>query len=147
MAEDFSTWPTKLEARKLLGGVPDRTFDRWIADDNITVAYRKTVGRRPVPVVDPKGVALLKQKMVTAAKADARALARKDVRPLPARREIVAPQWRLLLTVDQAAAYTGLTPGGIRRLIRGGNVKALRDGEGYKVSRKALRRAIEALTE
>jgi hypothetical protein len=67
MATDYSNWPTKQEARQQLGGVPERTFDRWLSEHDIKVFYRKVTGRRPVPVVDPAGVARLQRELVSPA--------------------------------------------------------------------------------
>jgi hypothetical protein len=65
METDFSQWPTKREARIKLGGVPERSFDRWLAQHNVKVAYVKVTGRRPVPVVDPAGIALIEREMMS----------------------------------------------------------------------------------
>jgi hypothetical protein len=150
MAEDFSTWPTKQEARSQLGGVPERTFDRWLSEHNVRVAHRKVTGRRPVPVVDPAGVTLLQREMMAPAPT---LPAAQDSAGLPARIDI-PPQWRemaatlfsrlsapqqpLFLGLKDAALYSGLSETLLKRLVHDGAIFGFdRDG-GYKISRKSL---------
>jgi hypothetical protein len=150
MAEDYSGWPTKQEARQQLGGVPERTFDRWLSEHDVKVFYRKVTGRRPVPVVDPAGVALLQRAMMTAAPT----LSVPQESPgFPAVPQI-PPQWRemaaafltqmsppekpLFITLEEAEAYSGLSPTLLKRLVNEGTVLGFPHDRGYKISRKSL---------
>src|SRR5262245_3157446 len=124
MATDFSQWPTKQEARMQLGGVPERTFDRWLSEHNIKVAYRKVTGRRPVPVVDPGGLTLLQREMMTPAPQAPTLPTVQQSSGMPVSLDI-PPQWReiaatfisqvsptpqpLFLSLEHAVSYSGLT--------------------------------------
>jgi hypothetical protein len=150
MAADYSTWPTKQEARQQLGGVPERTFDRWLAEHDVKVFYRKVTGRRPVPVVDPAGIALLQKEMIAAAPT---LPATQESPGLPVSPQI-SPQWRemaaafltqvspppqaLFLTLEEAEAYSGLTPTLLKRLVNEGTLFGFTRDNGYKISRKSL---------
>lgn len=150
MAEDFSGWPTKAEARQQLNGVPERTFDRWLSEHDIKVFYRKVTGRRPVPVVDPAGVALLQQEMMAAAPTLPATQESAGLPGLPP----ISPQWRemaatvfshlsphpqpLFLTLEEAEAYSGLTPTLLKRLVNEGALLGFPRDNGYKISRKSL---------
>jgi hypothetical protein len=160
MAADFSQWPTKQEARQQLGGVPERTFDRWLSEHNVKVAYRKVTGRRPVPVVDPAGIALLQRDMMAPAPPASAVPAVQESPGMPARLEI-PPQWQdmaatllarlstppapvaapplpLFLTVEQAMAYSGLSETLLKRLVNEHQIFAFERDNGYKISRKSL---------
>src|SRR4051812_12852963 len=101
MATDYSDWPTKQEARQQLGRGPERTFDRWLSEHDIKIFYRKVSGRRPVPVVDPAGVARLQREMVAAAPT---LPATQEPPGLPALPQI-PPSWR-----EMAAAFLSHVP-------------------------------------
>lgn len=163
MAEeaDFSTWPTKHEARMPLGGVPERTFDRWLSDHNVKVAYRKVTGRRPVPVVDPGGMANRQRAMRKVAHQPAPVPASNGTTGLLASAFAIPSAWRemaatllvnlsalavktepplpqpLFLTLEEASGYSGLPKDLLTRLIHQGKLQAWVSG-GYRISRTAL---------
>jgi hypothetical protein len=148
MAEDFSKWPTKQEARMRLGGVPERSFDRWLSENNVKIAYVKVQGRRPVPVVDPNGLAVIQQKMMRPALALPTTLESTNVQMLPQ----IPPAWRemaatfaaqispqpLFITLQEAVAYSGLSEDLLRQLVNKGTILGFPRQKGYKISRKSL---------
>jgi excisionase family DNA binding protein len=168
MAEDadFSTWPTKHEARLQLGGVPERTFDRWLADHNVKVAYRNVTGRRPVPVVDPAGIATIEREMMQVAHRPAPVPATQEKAGPPAHALDIPPAWRemaatllvnlsalavqaqapplpaLFFTLEEASTYSGLPRDLLTRLIRARKLPAWSSG-GYRISRKDLDALVE----
>lgn len=58
--EEYASWPTKEDVQQELG-ISERTLDRRINELSIKKEFRQVAGRKPVPLLDPDGVAKLKE--------------------------------------------------------------------------------------
>lgn len=148
----MSNWPTREAAAELLG-VSLATLDRWVAAGKLASARRPRRGKRPAIVVDPSDVERLRAPppahpgYVTAAATPAATGVELAVREPGAAVGLpgVGPEMLTLvaaiaravarpsepekfLTLEQAAELTGLSVTFLRKRIREGMLRAVRDG-------------------
>jgi hypothetical protein len=139
---DLSTWLTKRQAAHALA-TSEKTVDRYVTQGLLQVAYRPTPGQRPAAVYPPdqvkelvakyRRVIVAEEMPATAAversgsgsEAQALTLYAAMLQQLVQRpADPPAPLW---VTLDQAAAISGLSVGYLRRAIKEGQLAAVRD--------------------
>lgn len=147
--EEYVGWMTKQETLALTGW-KERTLERYITNRYIDKATRSIPGTRPVTILNPDQVneLLAQQQQVTAKTPEVlKTQERKETRditpvrrppPLPRQLSATPPpvpiERKLFLTVAESVEYSGLTGSYLRRLIRGGQLAAIKNG-GYKIKR------------
>lgn len=60
MDEEHASWPSKDQVMQDLG-ISERTLDRRVNELSINKVFRQAIGRKPIPLLDPAGVARLKE--------------------------------------------------------------------------------------
>src|SRR5262245_41186600 len=63
--DTFAGWQPKMEVAESLG-ISERTLERLIQQKRIRRAYRRVPGRKPLAVLNPEDVAVLKSETLTA---------------------------------------------------------------------------------
>lgn len=147
---DLSTWLPKSEVMQRLR-MADRTVDRHVERGDLAVQYRPIPGRRPLPVYDPSSVEKLAEAQMQARTVvlppESRSVARvaESRVALPGKPEktsavpAVPLHLKVFLTFPEAAAYSGLTEGYLRRLIQQGVLPAITEGmQAHRVKRADL---------
>jgi excisionase family DNA binding protein len=155
-APDLADWPERTEAAAALQIHP-ATLDRWVTSGKIRTAKRQRPGRKPAVVYNPADIAANtpdvpaypsyvlppeQQQLAltqpqqqgagtnsTELVAIAAAIASAVSRPAEPQR---------FLTIEEASELTGLTVTYIRRAIRDGMLRAVRDGKAMKVRKTDL---------
>jgi excisionase family DNA binding protein len=149
----LAEWLTRAKTAELLD-CSEKTVDRLAARGELQRRLRPAPGRRPEPVYHPSDVERLAEGRsrpfvlppAKAAEQNSLAVAGQDVLrtyeilerllqpPAPAKVE------RLWLTVDEASETSGLSRTLLRRAVRGGALRAVRDGRQWKVRAQDLRK-------
>ena len=152
---DLSTWPSKLDAARLLG-IGERTLDRQIARTGapeIRMRPRNN-GRKPEPVCNPEDLQRLveerKRAVLMAPEFASTVALAHPVDDGPAISRVISAVARILgppleaiearalfLTLKQASIYTGLSMALLVRLAQQGEVDAIKDN-GWKFRRAGL---------
>ncbi|MGO9893114.1 MAG: helix-turn-helix domain-containing protein [Bryobacteraceae bacterium] len=155
---DLSSWLPKTVAAARLG-ISERTLDRLVAGGKGPACTRRQrKGKRPEVVFDPSEVEAIASAVTAVVvsessieeraaelrpsngvpASDVLALVRQlvSVTPPPAP-EAASVSAKLFLTLPEAAAYTGLTKGLLRRMVAEGLLAARKD-RGWKIRRVAL---------
>jgi hypothetical protein len=152
-ARDTSAWPTQTEAAVQLA-TNERTIRRWIEAGRLRCATRPVTGRKPVTIVDPAGIARVREErrapVVVLGQAEPReqpepvsetALAFRDPDArdwafiVERAREYAAPRPKPFLALAEASDYAGLPKRFLARLIRGGALPAARHAGVWFVKR------------
>jgi hypothetical protein len=146
MAEDFSTWVSKVEAAKTLG-IGIRTLERRIQEQGLRVAHRRIPNRKPLAVLHPEDFATLQAEMMPATPAPeengsreiaVRSVSRSALEVVALMRAAQSsPSLPLFLDLKAAVTYSGLPETYLRELIAQNKLKAVKRGS-YYVSRFAL---------
>jgi hypothetical protein len=166
MPEDLSSWKTKAEASAFVG-VSEKAIERAADRDvqPIRSAWRRDVGKKPCRVFHPGDLQKWRSSMtrqvtgevVTTTAAGtpmpfsqyagvlAEALGKAPGSPMVQFQLVPARKPGLLLTLQEAIAYSGLTETCILRHIHDGALPALKDG-GWKIRRDDLRFLVNQLT-
>lgn len=152
---DTETWLTKKEAADTLN-IGEKTIERYVAKGKIQQSWRKVEGRRPIAVYNPTDIEKLKPEHFRAEfveiEPETKAVAKAAPPPLAARNgaemfqflaaamgsaQTVALKEKLFLTVEEAAAYSGLPQAYLRRLIAEEKLAVIRSGKSF-IRRKDL---------
>ena len=146
MAEKHADWPTKFDVAKTLG-LSVRSIERLINEKQIRAVHRRVPGRKALTICHPQDVAKIKATILPPVPVPSRGAVpapRVPAKiPLPELVQALSPTPRvpldkkLYLTVKEVSAYSGLPQSYLRRLLAGGELKALSAG-GYRIRRADL---------
>ena len=147
--DDLSTWKTKAEAAAILG-TSEKAIERYANKGTIRRAERLIPGRRPLPVYHPEDIDKLKGQTIEATPVEespkklprdvrkaVAATAGQSMELLPPNvktaivsarieAELVPVYRRLYLSLDEAARYSGLGIGYLRKLVEEGTLEVKR---------------------
>jgi hypothetical protein len=154
--ENFADWIPKMQVADALG-ISERTLERLIQKNKIRRAYRRVPGRKPIAVLNPEDVAVLKAETTPAippeALTESRSTSEIALRPTQtaalsflSNLLAIVPQQphALFLTLKEASNYSGLPQTDLERLIESGELKAreVRKGRAKMISRHSLEELI-----
>lgn len=144
---NLDAWKTKPDAAAMLG-CSEKTIERYAEKGQLERRARLVPGRRPLPVFSPDDLERLQKESVQPAPAPLGAPSNQSLAlrtrgdlasllELFTRARDPAPPTKIFLTIEEAAAHTGLSEAYIRRKIRAAELPALRD-RGWKIRRADL---------
>ena len=150
--ENLDGWIAKSEVVQLTG-ISERSLERRIQTRKLRVGYRTVPGRRPLPVIHPDDVDVLRAEMVQRTTEDT---------ALPGKKELAIPvqpnatdlgqalvhalsqnqkEWPPFLSVKQAAESSGLSQSYLRRTSADGRLPRWSGKEMISLSPPPLRTA------
>lgn len=141
-------WKTKREAASILG-VSEKTIERYAEKGQLARKERRIPGRVPLPVFSPDDIARIQKETMQPTPAGASPAPGANLARISPRGDVVTllaellrareptPSSKMFLTIEEAAAHSGLSETYLRRKIKAGELVALKD-RGWKIRRGDL---------